>query len=86
MAQKECVDSSFSQVDNFSFDSLYLFLSTRMILLYKFSILSREVVEKTKTLTGYCTSLFFVLQNSFISYETLHKLGIPQPIQFLQVS
>lgn len=33
--------------------------------------------------------LFFVspvsLQNSFISYENLHKLGISQPVQFLQV-
>ncbi|RYR23186.1 hypothetical protein Ahy_B03g068445 isoform B [Arachis hypogaea] len=28
----------------------------------------------------------FFSQNSFISYEVLHKLGIPQPIQFLQVS
>nr|XP_025685967.1 E3 UFM1-protein ligase 1 homolog isoform X2 [Arachis hypogaea] len=26
----------------------------------------------------------FFSQNSFISYEVLHKLGIPQPIQFLQ--
>ncbi|KAK7312515.1 hypothetical protein VNO77_36424 [Canavalia gladiata] len=26
----------------------------------------------------------FFSQNSFISYEALHKLGIPQPIQFLQ--
>ncbi|KAL1558629.1 E3 UFM1-protein ligase 1 [Salvia divinorum] len=30
-----------------------------------------------------CVDSFFS-QNSFISYETLHKLGIPQPIQFLQ--
>lgn len=30
-----------------------------------------------------CVDSFFS-QNSFISYETLQKLGIPQPIQFLQ--
>ncbi|XP_042044938.1 E3 UFM1-protein ligase 1 homolog [Salvia splendens] len=30
-----------------------------------------------------CVESFFS-QNSFISYETLHKLGIPQPIQYLQ--
>ncbi|KAL7115621.1 hypothetical protein ACP275_04G193700 [Erythranthe tilingii] len=30
-----------------------------------------------------CVDSFFS-QNSFISYDTLHKLGIPQPIQFLQ--
>ncbi|XP_057782761.1 E3 UFM1-protein ligase 1 homolog [Salvia miltiorrhiza] len=30
-----------------------------------------------------CVDSFFS-QNSFISYETLRKLGIPQPIQFLQ--
>ncbi|GFQ06362.1 e3 ufm1-protein ligase 1 homolog [Phtheirospermum japonicum] len=30
-----------------------------------------------------CVDSFFS-QNSYISYETLHKLGIPQPIQFLQ--
>ncbi|KAG8387771.1 hypothetical protein BUALT_Bualt02G0055900 [Buddleja alternifolia] len=30
-----------------------------------------------------CVDSFFS-QNSFISYEALHKLGIPQPIQFLQ--
>ncbi|KAL6566643.1 hypothetical protein OROMI_015047 [Orobanche minor] len=30
-----------------------------------------------------CVDSFFS-QNSFITYETLHKLGIPQPIQFLQ--
>lgn len=33
------------------------------------------------------SNLFFnIMQNSFISYEVLHKLRIPQPIQFLQVS
>ena len=26
-----------------------------------------------------------IFQNSFISYETLQNLGIPQPIQFLKV-
>ncbi|XP_051134469.1 E3 UFM1-protein ligase 1 homolog [Andrographis paniculata] len=30
-----------------------------------------------------CVDSFFS-QNSYISYETLHKLGIPQPSQFLQ--
>ncbi|KAL8501635.1 hypothetical protein ACS0TY_020950 [Phlomoides rotata] len=30
-----------------------------------------------------CADAFFS-QNSFISYATLHKLGIPQPLQFLQ--
>ncbi|KAK4440819.1 E3 UFM1-protein ligase 1 [Sesamum alatum] len=30
-----------------------------------------------------CVDSFFS-QNSFISYDALHKLGIPQPIQFLQ--
>lgn len=30
-----------------------------------------------------CVDSFFS-QNSFVSYETLQKLGIPQPIQFLQ--
>lgn len=29
--------------------------------------------------------LFSRLQNSFISYDTLQKLGISQPVQFLQV-
>jgi hypothetical protein len=28
----------------------------------------------------------FFSQNSFISYDVLQKLGIPQPIQFLQIS
>lgn len=28
---------------------------------------------------------FLMLQNSFISYDVLHKLRVPQPVQFLQV-
>ncbi|GAB2274298.1 hypothetical protein Dimus_009064 [Dionaea muscipula] len=32
-----------------------------------------------------CVDSFFS-QNSFISYDALHKLGIPQPVQYLQVS
>ncbi|CAJ1979395.1 unnamed protein product [Sphenostylis stenocarpa] len=37
-----------------------------------FVIAQREFVES------------FFSQNSFVTYEALHKLGIPQPIQFLQ--
>ncbi|BAT90668.1 hypothetical protein LR48_Vigan08g159000 [Vigna angularis] len=37
-----------------------------------FAVAQREFVES------------FFSQNSFITYEALHKLGIPQPIQFLQ--
>ncbi|KAK6163232.1 hypothetical protein DH2020_000096 [Rehmannia glutinosa] len=41
-------------------------------LLYVFAMAQKECVDS------------FFSQNSFIGYETLHKLGIPQPIQFLQ--
>ncbi|KAL2989466.1 hypothetical protein AAZX31_11G141300 [Glycine max] len=37
-----------------------------------FAVAQREFVDS------------FFSQNSFITYEALHKLGIPQPIQFLQ--
>ena len=33
-----------------------------------------------------CLSSFFILQNSFIGYDVLNKLAIPQPRQYLQVT
>ncbi|CAL5389012.1 unnamed protein product [Camellia sinensis] len=44
----------------------------------------------TVSATGFCNCskgicrFFLFAENSFISYDLLHKLGIPQPIQYLQ--
>ncbi|KDP38807.1 hypothetical protein JCGZ_04964 [Jatropha curcas] len=34
--------------------------------------------------SGHSIAIWIQVENSFISYDTLNKLGIPQPVQFLQ--
>ncbi|KAK4492027.1 hypothetical protein RD792_002817 [Penstemon davidsonii] len=81
MAQKECVDSFFSQVQSFS--------ALSFLISYCRGDFATDIQSVCTENSSHCHPQLFpdyysVLQNSFISYEALQKLGIPQPVQFLQ--
>lgn len=91
-AQKECIDSLFSQVWGPVLVTLFfvaqLLFQQGLQALYSIISLSFYLCYYARKKHINSTWLFIIstsLQNSFISYDTLNKLGISQPVQFLQV-